>query len=331
MPHVVPATSAAIQQAATILRASGVVAFPTETVYGLGACTFNERAIDLVYTIKGRPADNPLIAHVIDSNQAREIVAAGAWDDRCELLASRFWPGPLTLVLPKSSRVPHQATAGRSTVAVRSPRHPVARSLLGSLGEPVSAPSANRSGRVSPTSAQHVLDEFENVAEARDLIILDGGACEVGIESTVLDVSTAKPRILRHGSVTLEQLRSTIGAVESPDIRTQHASPGTAQSHYAPATRAELIASADLPEILRRYAGNGVQCVALVQQSPQVVAPHAWIAMPRDAATYAHDLYQCLREADAIGADRIIIECPQGEDDLWRAIRDRLRRAAAGG
>lgn len=329
MPRVLPSTPPSIQQAAEILRAGGVVAFPTETVYGLGACTFNERAIDLVYTIKGRPADNPLIAHVIDSEQAREIVAAGAWDDRCELLATRFWPGPLTLVLPKSKRVPDQATAGRPTVAVRSPRHPIARSLLETLGEPISAPSANRSGRVSPTSAQHVLEEFVDVPEAGDLIILDGGLCDIGIESTVLEVSTSKPRILRHGSVTLEQIREGIGEVESPEIRSQHASPGTNELHYAPRTPVELVAQDDLRAALRRHADAGSRCIALVMDSQAAEPPHATITMPRDPAKYAHELYQRLREADALGFDRIVIETPPRESDLWRAIRDRLRRAAA--
>ena len=332
MPRIVSANPESIKQAADILRAGGVVAFPTETVYGLGACTFNEVAIERVYELKGRPADNPLIAHVLDAAQAREVVATGGWDDRCEALARRYWPGPLTLVLAKSDRVPNRATAGRPTVAVRAPRHAVARALLDAVGQPISAPSANRSGRVSPTSAQHVLDEFADVAEARELLILDGGECEVGIESTVLDLSSSPrqpPRILRHGSVTLEQLREVLGKVESPLIGAQSASPGTSPAHYSPRTPAELVAPEHLQSALRRLGERGQRGVALVFEPGTIQPPHKAIAMPRDGERYAHDLYQRLREADAMGRDRIVIESPPQTSQVWRAVHDRLRRATA--
>ena len=327
MPRIVDASN--IQVAADALRSGAVVAFPTETVYGLGARTFSEAAIERVYELKGRPADNPLIAHVLDAAQAREVVAGGCWDERCESLARRFWPGPLTVVLPKSARVSDRATAGRPTVAVRSPRHAVARSLLQGAGQPISAPSANRSGRVSPTSAQHVLDEFADVAEARDLMILDGGECEIGIESTVLDLTSSPPRILRHGSVTHEQLHEVLGEVAAPAIEAQSASPGTSPSHYAPRTPAELVAPEHVQSALRRLSDQNQRGVALVFEAEAIKLPHKAIAMPREGERYAHDLYQRLREADAMGCDRIIIASPPQASQVWRAVHDRLRRATA--
>ena len=320
----------AIQQAAHALHAGGVVAFPTETVYGLGALTVNERALDLVYELKGRPADNPLIAHVLDAAQAREIIDAGAWNERCDTLVERFWPVPLTLVLRKSQRVPARATAGRPTIAVRSPRHSVARALLEAVGQPISAPSANLSGHVSPTAAQHVMDEFANVPLARDLLILDGGPCDVGIESTVLDLSqTEHARILRPGAVTLEQLQQILGEVDAPDAIEQQASPGTSPLHYAPTTPAELVASHDLADVLRHYERDGLRCAVLCFDAMTAAKSHGVIRMPRDADRYAHDLYGRLREADALRCDRIVIEQPPETSDPWRAVHDRLRRATS--
>lgn len=330
MPRIVPANSQYILEAARMLQRGGVVAFPTETVYGLGALTFDGQAIEQVYELKGRPADNPLIAHVLDARQARELIEPGAWDERCDLLASRFWPGPLTLVLAKSPRVGSRATAGRSTIAVRAPRHPVARALIEAAQQPISAPSANRSGRISPTSAQHVFDEFRDVEPARDLMILDGGPCEVGIESTVLDLTTSPPRVLRPGSVTLESLRETLGDIEAADIRSQAHSPGTRESHYAPRTPTELVSSESLANVLSACAGRGIRCAALVLGATPVTAGQIRIVMPREADHYAHELYRRLREADALGADRIIVESPPATSQVWRAVLDRLQRAAAG-
>lgn len=329
MPRIVSVNTSSIDQAARRLRVGEVVAFPTETVYGLGACTLNERAVDRVYELKGRPSNNPLIAHVLDEAMTRTIVSKGSWDARCDALAARFWPGPLTLVLARNSSVPDRATAGRPTIAVRSPAHPVARLLIERTGESISAPSANRSGRVSPTSAHHVLEEFADVPEARDLEILDGGPCEVGIESTVLDLTSDPPCILRPGSVTIEQLRTVIGEVESPDVRVQAASPGTSASHYAPHTPTNIVDSARLREALQQHVETGRRCVALIFPGTVTASPHTPIVMPREPNAYAHDLYRRLREADALGWDVIIIEQPPDDSHLWRAINDRLRRAAA--
>ena len=318
-----------IALAVSRLRSGNVVAFATETVYGLGADTFNPAALERIYQIKGRPFNNPLIAHVLDWDQARlvcDVSAAGesrfASFDTAKELASRFWPGPLTLVLPKAPRVPPQATAGLATIAVRAPAHPVARKLLQAFSGPISAPSANRSGHVSPTRAQHVAEDF---ADADDLLILDGGASDVGIESTVLDLTATPPRILRPGAITAERLRETLGEVQSPHLQTQTASPGTASQHYAPHTPAELVTTSEIQDRLRQ---SQQPLAVLTFDASQVASPHKAIEMPRDAEEYARALYGALREADALGCERMIIESPPQEADLWRAITDRLRRAA---
>jgi L-threonylcarbamoyladenylate synthase len=321
MARIVEPAPARIVEAAAMLRAGDCVAIPTETVYGLAADTFNPRAVEGVYQLKGRPADNPLIAHVLDAEQATQIVRG--WDDRCELLAKMFWPGPLTLVLRKTDSVPAQATAGLGTIAVRAPNHDVARALLREFGGPISAPSANRSGHVSPTTATHVLEEF---ADAGDLMILDGGPCLVGIESTVLDM-TAKPvRMLRPGMVTAEQLRPLIGAVDSGFIGSQAAGPGTSLRHYAPRTPVDLVSGANLRSEL---AQSDDRFVVLCFDASAVDPPHRAIQMPREAAAYAAKLYEALRDADAMKCDRIVIELPPLTSDIWHAVHDRLRRAAA--
>lgn len=328
MPQVEQPSDDAVANAAAHLRAGGLVAFPTETVYGLGAATVDGRAVARIYAIKGRPADNPLIAHVADVNSARTLTTR--WDDRAERLAARFWPGPLTLVVPKSPIVPELSTGGRQGLAIRSPAHPVAQRLLRAFGGPVSAPSANRSGRVSPTTAQHVAEEF---ADARDLMILDGGPCAVGIESTVLDLGAADgdgvaARLLRPGSVTMEEIEAVIGPIERGTPRGQDASPGTRTSHYAPSTPAMLASREQLAEILARTT---VRCAVLCAPDVPVHPPHTAIVMPTEAGRYATRLYAALREADAADADRIVIQLPPADaGGLWCAIIDRLRRACAG-
>ncbi|HRP62561.1 MAG TPA: L-threonylcarbamoyladenylate synthase [Phycisphaerales bacterium] len=324
MPRVELPTREALAEAAERLRRGGIVAFPTETVYGLGADTFNEEAIQRVYATKGRPFNNPLIAHVRDAAQAQRLVAT--WDRRCEILAQRFWPGPLTLVVAKASGVPAAATAGYPTIAVRCPAHQVARELLAAFGGPLSAPSANRSGRISPTQAQHVASDF---AACEDLLILDGGPCEVGIESTVVDLSGEKPRILRPGSVSREAIEIALGERVAGDIMhdTQHASPGTAASHYAPQTPAELVSRDDLPA---RLAESTKTCIVLARGSFVASPPHHVLIMPTEPDDYAHALYATLRAADALGVSRMLIErVPEG-DERWAAVRDRLRRATHG-
>lgn len=320
MPRIVEPTDSAIAQAVGQLRAGKAVAFPTETVYGLGVDTFNITALELIYQLKGRPADNPLIAHVLDVEQARELVLE--WDERCDRLTKMFWPGPLTLVLPKISAVPARATAGHDTIAVRAPAHPVARRLLQGFGSSLSAPSANRSGRVSPTRADHVAADF---ADADDLLILDGGPCQVGIESTVLDMTQEVPRVLRAGGATIEQLQQVLGEVRSPSMIEQAASPGTSPSHYAPATPVELI---DSKQLQSRLAASRDPMAVLCFDVTNVPPPHQAIIMPDDAEHYARKLYMAMRQADALGLSQILIERPPDAGHLWRAVHDRLSRAS---
>ncbi|MCA9291179.1 MAG: threonylcarbamoyl-AMP synthase [Phycisphaerales bacterium] len=315
----------AIRDAAARLRRGDVVAFPTETVYGIGASTFDAAAIRRVYALKGRPDDNPLIAHVADADGAARLT--DAWPVAATALAAAFWPGPLTIIVPRAAGVPDASTAGRATIAIRCPRHDVARRLLGAFGGPISAPSANRSGHVSPTTAAHVASDFADVAT---LLILDGGPCALGIESTVVDLTTPTARVLRPGTVTVSAVRAVLGAVEAPEIVGPSPSPGTRSRHYAPHTPARVIAPAGVASALAS-CGAGERAVVLGPAGARVEAPHQLIVMPVDAAGYAAALYEGLRQADARGGTVLFIVDPSaaGDDDeeSWRAVRDRLRRA----
>ena len=322
MPTIHEPSVSAIRAAAAELRAGRAVAFPTETVYGLGALTMNAGGIDEVFRMKWRPKNNPLIAHVLDGAGARSLV--DDWCPRCDELASRLWPGPLTMVLQRRAEVPAESTGGRDTIAVRSPSHPVARRLLEELGgAAVSAPSANRSGHVSPTVARHVAEDF---ASEQDLMIIDGGRSEFGLESTVIDLSGRRPVLLRPGTVTLETLRSILGEVDAPEIREQGASPGTAARHYAPRTPTVRVPTSGVSAALGH---EQLPCAVLCFDASQVPAPHTAIAMPRDARLYASALYDALRSADSLGCGRILVEMPPSSDGLWRAVVDRLLRATA--
>ena len=319
MPRLIASDDAGILIAAECIRAGGIAAFPTETVYGLGAGTFDAAALRSVYALKGRPSDNPLIAHVLDAVDARSLVSN--WDARCSRLAAVFWPGPLTLILPRSEIVPDEAVAGLCTIAVRSPMHPVARSLLYAVGGPVSAPSANRSGHVSPTTAEHVMTDF---AEDADLLVLEGGRAGFGIESTVLDLSGDRPVIRRPGSVTAEALRRFVGDVEVAHALEQGVSPGTSLMHYAPDTPATMVPSARLAAFLGSLSAPAA---VLAMPGTEVKAPHVTIRMEPDAEGYARMLYAGLREAESTGLSQIVIEEPAGRDGVWLAVLDRLRRA----
>jgi len=319
MPRLIASDDAGIRIAAECIRAGGIAAFPTETVYGLGAGTFDAAALRSVYALKGRPSDNPLIAHVLDAVDARSLVSN--WDARCSRLAAVFWPGPLTLILPRSEIVPDEAVAGLRTIAVRSPMHPVARSLLYAVGGPVSAPSANRSGHVSPTTAEHVMTDF---AEDADLLVLEGGRAGFGIESTVLDLSGERPVIRRPGSVTAEALRRLVGDVEVAHALEQGVSPGTSLMHYAPDTPATMVPSARLAAFLGSLSAPAA---VLAMPGTEVKAPHVTIRMQPDAEGYARMLYAGLREAESTGLSQIVIEEPAGRDGVWLAVLDRLRRA----
>ncbi len=313
MSRILAPTAAAIAEAATALRRGGLVAFPTETVYGLGAVATNDAAVAGIYRAKGRPAHNPLIVHVADLPGARAIAVL---DSRATAVAEAFWPGPLTLVLPRAQGAPISAvaTAGLDTVAVRMPAHPVARALLQAVLLPLAAPSANPSGLVSPTTAAHVAADLGPAVD----IVLDGGACPVGVESTVLDLSGTEPRLLRPGGLGREALERLLGPLATGGDAAAPRSPGQLASHYAPR----------LP--LRLDAEHVAADEALLAFGPAPL-PGAMatcnLSPSGDPAEAARNLFAMLRELDASGARRIAV-MPIPAAGLGEAVRDRLRRAA---
>ncbi|TVQ77991.1 MAG: threonylcarbamoyl-AMP synthase [Phycisphaeraceae bacterium] len=310
--------SADLGRAVALLNAGECIGIPTETVYGLAADATNPAAVARVFALKQRPAHNPLIVHVADADMARPLVAH--WPDLATDLCNRFWPGPLTLVLHASDRIVPAARAHGPTVALRCPDHPVALELLRAFGRPLVAPSANRSGSVSPTTPAHVRADFP------DLLILDAGPCRIGIESTVLSLVHDPPRLLRPGAVTPEMLDIPL-ADDPPDAADPHLhSPGRLASHYAPTAPASLVTAADLPRLLQEQRKP---CILLAYSTTAAPALHTIIAMPTDAPAYAARLYAALREADAHHPAHIFIESPPTDSSLWRAIHDRLARATA--
>lgn len=307
----------ALSRAARVLRSGGLVAFPTETVYGLGANALDADAVEQLFATKGRPADNPLIVHLASSAQLERVAAAPT--PLAEELAERWWPGPLTLVLRAHPDLPKITTGGLDTVAVRVPDHPVAQALLTRADVPVAAPSANRSGRPSPTTAAHVAADLGDVVD----IILDGGACRVGVESTVVDVRGAVPVLLREGSVTREQL----GAVDTHDAELQ-ASPGTRYRHYRPRCEVLVAPAGEGPRVAAEQAA-GARRVGLVAPG-EVPDGVTEIARPGSATDLAAVLYDALRAAEDAGVDVVVVEAVP-EVGIGRAVMDRLRRAAATG
>ena len=304
-----------IEAAAEVLRGGGTVAFPTETVYGLGADARSAAAVERIFAAKGRPADNPLIVHV-DSLDAAELVAADV-PALARELAGRWWPGPLTVVVAADPKLPRVTTGGLATVAVRMPAHPVALALLRAAGIPLAAPSANRSGRPSPTTAQHVLDDLGAEVD----LVLDGGTCRLGLESTVVDARGARPVVLRDGAVTREQL----GVPDDGPAPDSSASPGTRYRHYQP--RCEVVVVA---------AGSGVQHATHLAAGGRTVGflgfadappPVATIGVVRDADELGARLYRALRDAEVRGVDILVVESVP-EVGIGRAVMDRLRRAA---
>jgi len=290
-----------IARAAALIRAGELVAFPTETVYGLGANALDVAAIEKIYAAKGRPPGSPLIVHVSSIEMARGLVRE--WPEQAEKLAAKFWPGPLTLVLPRQPHVPDRLTAGLDTVGVRMPANPIALELIRAAGVPIAAPSANRFTELSPTTAQHVRDALGD----RVAMVLDGGRTTVGIESTVLSLAGSGAVLLRPGMVTRQEIEEVIGPVQAlgPVEDGCHASPGLHRRHYSPKTPLILVEPGKLPP-----SGRGI-C----------------LQMPTDSREYAAVLYERLHEADAQGWDWIAIEQPPPSDE-WSAIRDRLERAA---
>lgn len=305
--------------AAAALRAGRLVAFPTETVYGLGAHALDPAAVARVFAAKGRPADNPLIVHLGDASQVSRVVARVT--PLAARLARRLWPGPLTLVLEARPEVPRITTGGLSTVAVRVPDHPVATALLQAADVPVAAPSANRSGRPSPTTAEHVVADLGDLVD----VVLDGGPCPVGVESTVVDVRGDRPIVLREGTVTREQLGLADGTSGGADAARLAASPGTRYRHYAPACTIEIVPDGHGPKRAGalRDTGRRVGLVARDGAPPGVVE----VARFADAAELARVLYGAFRDAEAAGVELLVVEAVP-EAGVGRAVMDRLRRAA---
>jgi len=305
-----------LDRAAEILRRGGLVAFPTETVYGLGADASNPKAIDRLYAVKRRPADHPVIVHFatpeLAFSWAREVPPAA------RALAKRFWPGPLTLILKRSRLAPDCVTGGQDNVGLRVPSHPIAQRLLEAFGRGVAAPSANRFGAVSPTTAVHVRADLGADVD----LVLEGGPSEVGIESTIVDLSGGAPAMLRPGHISKEQLEEAIGAVLGEKTQDVPRHSGGLERHYAPKTPARLVPSHELDREIAR-AKDTVAVLAFSRPDERV---DFWLRMPRDAAAYAQRLYAALRELDDAACQEILIEAPP-DAPQWAAVRDRLARA----
>jgi len=318
----------AISRAAEVIQKGGLVAFPTETVYGLGANALSSRAVKGIFNAKGRPIDNPIIVHVVELEQVK--IVAGSVTAEAIAIMERFWPGPLTLVLKRSARVPQNVTAGLETVAVRMPRNNVALALIRASGVPIAAPSANVSGRPSGTTGKHVFDDLEGKID----LVLDAGPVEIGVESTVLDMSAVPPAILRPGAVTKEELKPVVGEiVVGHNDALLKRSPGTRHRHYSPRARVTLVEESDgdsvgrlIDERLRSGRRLGVMTCypGLYRGSEGVVLK----AMPRDLDEYASRMFAVIRELDGLGIDEIVVgEVPEG--GIGTAIMDRLRRASS--
>jgi L-threonylcarbamoyladenylate synthase len=305
-----------VRRAAQILRRGGLVAFPTETVYGLGADASSAQAVARLYRVKARPSDHPVIVHFASSQ------AAFAWTrdvpDQAKHLAKRFWPGPLTLILKRSDKANDYITGGADSVGIRVPSHPVAQELLKIFGNGVAAPSANRFGRVSPTTAAHVREDLGTDVD----LVLEGGASEVGIESTILDLSAGAPVLLRPGRISRADLEAVLKTKVAEKNSSSPRHSGGLERHYAPRTPARLIPSYDLDKEIARLKER----VAVLAFSRPDERVDYWLRMPRDPQAYAQKLYGALRELDGAACEEILVEAPPAAPE-WAAVRDRLRRA----
>jgi L-threonylcarbamoyladenylate synthase len=310
--------TAGVRRAAQILKQGGLVAFPTETVYGLGADASSAEAMARLYRVKRRPADHPVIVHFASADDAlrwsRQTPTAA------RVLAAKFWPGPLTLIVKRSAKAKDFVTGGQDSVGLRVPAHPVAHELLSLFGGGIAAPSANRFGLVSPTTAAHVR---EDLGEDVDLV-LEGGPSEIGIESTIVDLSGGTPVLLRPGRVSKADLEAALNSrvEEKSDSSPRHS--GGLERHYAPRTPARLVPSYDLDKEIARLREK----VAVLAFSRPDERVDYWVRMPRDPQAYAQKLYGALRELDTAACDEILVEAPP-ETPEWAAVRDRLTRAAS--
>lgn len=321
----------AVEEAVNLLKAGEVVALPTETVYGLAANAFNPDAVAKIFEVKGRPSNNPIIVHVSSISMAKKCV--NQWTTEAQKLANNFWPGPLTIVLPKSDVIPSIVTAGGETVGIRFPAHPVIQKVIEKCGFPLAAPSANISSRISPTTAEHVFKQLGNKIK----LIIDGGACAVGIESTVFDIASHPPRVLRPGIIHEESLFAALGGkIEKSGITNTQSgvlrSPGLLKKHYAPLAKlvcVEWQTVDDLMENLKKLGCDPKYTRILAYSNlPQDLKSWKTTLMPKKATAYARALYAELHRCDEEGAQWIIVQTPPHLPQ-WEAIHDRLRRAAA--
>lgn len=320
----------AVETAGRLLRAGGLVAIPTETVYGLAANTFSPDAVAAIFRAKGRPADNPLIVHIAQFETLGELVTE--IPPQAKMLADAFWPGPLTMILPKKDRVPEIVSAGLSTVAVRFPSHPDAHAIIQASGVPLAAPSANRSGSPSPTTAQHVLDDMDGRIDA----IFDGGPCEVGLESTVISLAGSVPCLLRPGGVTLEMLREVLGEVRMDEAVLKPlkkgvaaASPGMKYKHYAPRARVVILDGAfeAYKDYVNSHNEEGTVALCFSGEEKALCVPALTLGGETDGVQQAHRLFDALRETDRIGAKLVFARCPS-KAGVGLAVYNRLIRAA---
>jgi L-threonylcarbamoyladenylate synthase len=319
-----------IEQAVRILRTGGLVAFPTETVYGLGADARSSHAVQRIFRAKGRPPTNPLIVHVAGVAMAK--LYAMEWPDTARRLAQKYWPGPLTLVLPRYRTIVPEVSAGLDTVGLRMPNHPLALQLIQRFDGPIAAPSANRSNHLSPTTAQHVREELGDAVD----LVLDGGPCKVGIESTVLDLTGKRPRILRPGGVTRAQIEKVVGPVDDAkdvvtEVTTPASSPGQHETHYSPRAPAYRFTRDQLDIVLRDAAdvdrdAPGILFFGETPVEAREIAFNGLGESPTSPRMYARQLYRMLRELDQLNPNRIFVEMPPDDPD-WVAVRDRLTRA----
>ena len=320
MREPVAATEENIQQAARLLRQGALVAFPTETVYGLGADASNPAALRRIFDAKGRPADHPVIVHLADAAELKNWVAEvprAAW-----LLAEKFWPGPLTMVLKKAARVSDLVTGGQDSIGVRVPSHPVAQQLLRTFGGGIAAPSANRFGKLSPTSAAHVMQEMGDRVD----LVIDGGDCEVGIESTIVDLTRNPPAILRPGRIGAQQIGDALLAQLGTSGLDRPRVSGSLASHYAPRLPLRLVHPDQVEVFLRQHAGTPAAVLAR-RGRPRDSRAALWQVAPQTPEEYAHMLYAVLRRLDESGCHLIVVEEPPLLPE-WVAVRDRLQRAA---
>lgn len=319
-----------IEIAAEIIKNGGLVALPTETVYGLGADALNGKAVASIFAAKGRPMDNPLIVHISNISQVYALVRE--FPDKAKKLAEKYWPGPLTMIMKKSDIIPDEVSAGLDTVAVRFPSHPVAQKLITLSHTPIAAPSANISGHPSPTSFEHVKADMYGKIDA----IIDGGCCSVGVESTVITLAGEKPRLLRPGGITLEQLESVIGEVEvdkavfdKPNDNEKVASPGMKYKHYAPNAKVVILNGETdaYIEYVNARAEQGVCALCYNEDVKRLKVPCVSYGSISDFSQQAQHLFDALRELDEIGAKLVFARCP-APDGVGMAVYNRLIRAA---